>query len=537
MNSSLAKLAKYKQIMGAAVAGIILTVIFVPLQTAEAFTVTTTLPGATGNTTTQSASGQDFLITIDVVPGELISISNVDIILDNGQSTVKRTTFNANGQRISGNTDLIKDNTITISIPTPTTTGYGYGYGFAADGYSFSAPYSYTFVNAGYANIGGNLVNYSNAVGDSVTGFVGDGTRQITITGKLITGLMSTTGTRTLDVLVDTGIDANPDILVSNQVSFTVGANPTVVQQVVSSGTNVSLPPINVPGVTTPITVTISNVQTGGTIVVEPKSPTTLQTENPGIFTGVGSSSSFTVGTASGNTIGTILDIDTSAITLGAGAFIDVTIPYDPTLLPPNFDEANVKFFHYNGATWEDVTLSVDTVNNTVTGRLTSLSPVVAGYTSTAPTGGTTPGGTSSGGGGTVTDLTQQGVTYPASYFETRPLAKVQVQQSKFVSTSGQSILAARTGGQVDIQTNFKNFQQVPQDYAIIIQVIDSSGVTADVSWVTGTLAPGEIANAARSWVAGEPDNYTVRIFVWDGISQTPTALSIVNDKTFSVVS
>ncbi|NWG36450.1 MAG: hypothetical protein HXY31_02410 [Nitrososphaera sp.] len=326
------------------------------------------------------------------------------------------------------------------------------------------------------------------------------------------------------------------DELVAPQLTFTVNSSPAIIQIPVSSGTNVSLPPITVPGVSTPITVTISNVQTGGTIVVEQVSPSTLLADNPGIFSAVGTSSSLTIGTSTGNTIGTVFEIDTSSITLGSGATIDVTIPYDPTLLPPGFNEANVKFFHWTGTAWVDVTLTVDTAANTITGRLTSLSPVVAGYTSVAPSGGGAVGGGGGGGttgGGTGIDLTP---TYPDSYFVNNPLAKVQVQSTAFIGSSGQAVAAARTGGQIDIQATFKNYQQSSQNYAIIIQVIDKDGFTADVGWVTGTLASGETTNAARSWVAGDEGNYTVRIFVWDGISQTPTALSIVNDKTLTVV-
>ncbi|MEM2139815.1 hypothetical protein [Nitrososphaera sp.] len=282
--------------------------------------------------------------------------------------------------------------------------------------------------------------------------------------------------------------------------------------------------------------IVLSNVAVGGTVVIQPGSPAAIQALVPGIFTVAGADTAiFNVGTSTANVLGTVFEIDTSAITLGAGATIDVTIPYDPTLLPPNFNEANVKFFHWTGTAWQDVTLTVDTANNTITGRLTSLSPVVAGYTSVAPAGGGAVGGGGGGttGGGTGVDLTP---TYPDSYFVSNPLAKIQVQGTAFIGSSGQAVAAARTGGQIDIQATFKNYQQSSQNYAIIIQVIDKDGFTADVGWVTGTLASGETTNAARSWVAGDEGNYTVRIFVWDGISQTPTALSIVNDKTLTVV-
>ncbi|MEM3159484.1 MAG: hypothetical protein QXJ74_01745 [Nitrososphaera sp.] len=431
---------------------------------------------------------------------------------------------------------LIKDNALTVSASTSATSGYyGYGYGRIFTNLTYNPPYQYAFTGYTQDFIAGNNVGYTNYVAGAnvVNGYIGPAT--ITISGKLNTALMTATH-HTLDVTVNTGAGGNGvDKLVAPQISFTVNTNPAIVQQNVPAG-NTSLPPIAVPGLATPITVTINNAQTSGTIVVEPKAASALLAENPGIFSAIGSSSSLTIGTSTGNTIGAILEVATAGFTLGTNGFIEITIPYDPTLLPPSFNEANVKFFHFTNGAWQDVTFSVDTAANTVTGRLTSLSPVVAGYTSVAPSGGGAVGGGGGGGttgGGTGIDLTP---TYPDSYFVNNPLAKVQVQSTAFIGSSGQAVAAARTGGQIDIQATFKNYQQSSQNYAIIIQVIDKDGFTADVGWVTGTLASGETTNAARSWVAGDEGNYTVRIFVWDGISQTPTALSIVNDKTLTVV-
>lgn len=50
---------------------------------------------------------------------------------------------------------------------------------------------------------------------------------------------------------------------------------------------------------------------------------------------------------------------------------------YDENLVPGN--EANLKMFHWDGIKWEDVTISVDTVNNTITGQVNSLSPFILG--------------------------------------------------------------------------------------------------------------------------------------------------------------
>jgi hypothetical protein len=259
----------------------------------------------------------------------------------------------------------------------------------------------------------------------------------------------------------------------------------------------------------------------------------------PGIFSATGASTSiFNVGTSSANGVGVIFDIDLSSVTLGSGATIDVIIPYDPAALPTGFNENNVKFFHWNGSTWEDKTLSVNTSAHTVTGRLTSLSPVVAGFIVPSPTvstsgGGGGGGGSSSGSGGSSSiDLT---TTYEDSYFVSRPLAKVQLQNSGFVNANGLTVYAAHSGQQININSTFKNYQKTSQTYAMIVQIVDKDGFTSEVGWVTGTLASGETTSASKSWTTGEPGSYTVKLFVWNGISGAPIPLSEVTTRNFVV--
>ena len=111
----------------------------------------------------------------------------------------------------------------------------------------------------------------------------------------------------------------------------------------------------------------------------------------------------------------------------------------------------------------------------------------------------------------------------------------MQLQSSGFVSTGGFNISQASSGQQVTISTSFKNYQQGEQDYAIIIQIIDSDGFTTDLGWSAGKLEGGATTQTSRSWTTDEPGSYTVKMFVWNGISATPTSLSEVTTKTFTV--
>jgi len=81
-----------------------------------------------------------------------------------------------------------------------------------------------------------------------------------------------------------------------------------------------------------------------------------------------------------GGKVGYFFDIATSSDFSGA---LDITVPYDPTLAAGN--ESNLKLYHWDGTAWQDVTVSLDTDNNTATGTSTSLSPFVVAMGEAAP--------------------------------------------------------------------------------------------------------------------------------------------------------
>jgi hypothetical protein len=216
---------RYKQLGGIAVAAVILAVIFVPFQ-ADAFVAQLTLPNADPTDVPKSAGGSKFLVTIDIAPGELIPMSQIEVILDNETPDVKHAVFDFSGKRISGDPNLTRGN-LKIEVPSSTAYGYGYGYGMVSYGTSFAPPYSYSFT-ASPDFLSGNEYGYSYAVANAnqVNGFLGPAT--ITIEGKLNTALMDP-GTHTLDVLVHTGSGGNGiDKIVPPQLEFTISPGPEI---------------------------------------------------------------------------------------------------------------------------------------------------------------------------------------------------------------------------------------------------------------------------------------------------------------------
>lgn len=80
-------------------------------------------------------------------------------------------------------------------------------------------------------------------------------------------------------------------------------------------------------------------------------------------------------------------------------------------------------------------------------------------------------------------------------------------------------------GKQIQIAADLKNNQNVRQDFAYIVQIQNENGITMSLSWLTGTLEPGQSFSPAISWIPSEQGRYEATIFVWESVTN-PTALS-----------
>ena len=78
---------------------------------------------------------------------------------------------------------------------------------------------------------------------------------------------------------------------------------------------------------------------------------------------------------------------------------------------------------------------------------------------------------------------------------------------------------------QVQITADLTNNQDRDQPFAYLVQIQDENGVTISLSWITGSLGPGQFMNPSQSWTPTNPGKYTAQIFVWESVDN-PDALS-----------
>jgi len=78
---------------------------------------------------------------------------------------------------------------------------------------------------------------------------------------------------------------------------------------------------------------------------------------------------------------------------------------------------------------------------------------------------------------------------------------------------------------QVMVVADLSNGQDRDQKFAYIVQIKDENDIIVSLSWLTGSLSPGQTFSPALSWIPILPGIYSIDIFVWESVDN-PTALS-----------
>lgn len=95
----------------------------------------------------------------------------------------------------------------------------------------------------------------------------------------------------------------------------------------------------------------------------------------------------------------------------------------------------------------------------------------------------------------------------------------------KYSSTLQNGIWETKVNKQVQITSDISNGQDKSQPFAYLVQIQNEDGVIVSLSWLTGSLDPGQVLSPSQSWTPILSGNYTAQIFVWAGIDN-PDALS-----------
>ncbi|MDE1866515.1 MAG: hypothetical protein KGI08_02240 [Thaumarchaeota archaeon] len=117
-----------------------------------------------------------------------------------------------------------------------------------------------------------------------------------------------------------------------------------------------------------------------------------------------------------------------------------------------------------------------------------------------------------------LTAVTTVGISLP-------PLESVPASNARIIDSTGKELDKVMTDQQVQIVSDVTNKLNKDQEFAYLVQIQDSNGITLSLSWITGSLLPNQSMSLSQSWIPKSSGTYTAQIFVWQGVTN-PNALS-----------
>jgi hypothetical protein len=209
------------------------------------------------------------------------------------------------------------------------------------------------------------------------------------------------------------------------------------------------------------------------------------------------------------STAGKIFDIDASKVDFKGMA--DITIPYDEDIaVSSSGSESKVRFLHYNAVQvgWEDATVAIDNLANTVTGRVDVLSPVVAAVVDDGKFGD--------------------------RYFEVNPAKRVGVSSISMRDSTGAEFSVIPNGEQLALWATLENMQRTNQTYMFIVEVFDNHDVVTDISVNSAMLGSGKSIAVSNLIATRDAGFYDIKIFIWNNLEK-PEALADAVDRSIQV--
>ncbi|MDE1831506.1 hypothetical protein [Candidatus Nitrosotalea okcheonensis] len=105
------------------------------------------------------------------------------------------------------------------------------------------------------------------------------------------------------------------------------------------------------------------------------------------------------------------------------------------------------------------------------------------------------------------------------------PLEQAALSNARIVDSTGKVLSKVNVNQQIQVVSDVTNQQKRDQPFAYLVQIQDNNGITVSLSWITGSMTPGQTLSLGQSWLPSTAGTYTAQIFVWQSIS-SPNALA-----------
>jgi hypothetical protein len=112
----------------------------------------------------------------------------------------------------------------------------------------------------------------------------------------------------------------------------------------------------------------------------------------------------------------------------------------------------------------------------------------------------------------------------------------VSISDPTMVDSTGHALSGYQVGQEIGVQSVLTNHGTANQDFAYMVQVVDSSGGTDYFQAFSASMLPNQSFNASQTWIPTNPGTYTIQVFVWNSLASAVPLTNVV-EKQITVTS
>ncbi len=109
--------------------------------------------------------------------------------------------------------------------------------------------------------------------------------------------------------------------------------------------------------------------------------------------------------------------------------------------------------------------------------------------------------------------------------------SNVTISDPTMVDSTGHVLSSFVTGQEIGVQSVLTNHGTANQDFAYMVQVVDSSGGTDYFQAFSASMLPNQSFNASQTWIPTSPGTYTVQVFVWNGLASAVPLTNVIEKQ------
>ncbi|MGB9003125.1 MAG: hypothetical protein WCC52_04900 [Nitrosotalea sp.] len=107
----------------------------------------------------------------------------------------------------------------------------------------------------------------------------------------------------------------------------------------------------------------------------------------------------------------------------------------------------------------------------------------------------------------------------------------VTISDPAMVDSTGHTLSSFVTGQEIGVQSVLTNHGTTNQNFAYMVQVVDSSGGTDYFQAFSASMLPNQSFNASQTWIPSSPGTYTVQVFVWNSLASAVPLTNVVQQQ------